>query len=582
MVDFAEVWCCDTEFAIRDDGRPDVACLVAIEAKSGRAIRLGQSALRRLPAAPFDTGPQALFVSYSAPAELGCFLQLGWPFPLNILDLYVEYRCVRNIGDGKGKRGLIDALMHYGLAHLDPDVKAGMRQLAMRGGPWTVQEEGELLDYCESDVRALLALLPAMAPDMRHISIEEALFRGRYMAAVARINRFGIPIDRQRYQAVRENREAIIRSTVTTAEAAGSYGVYDGTHFRMERFREWVEKHGIRWPMTPSGERLSTSDETFRDMAALHPEVAPLRECRRTLEVLNSFALDLGSDDRARYFLGPFGSITGRNIPKAAQFVFSMPKWLRCLIRAPESHGVAYIDWSAQEYAIAAALSGDEKMIEAYRSGDPYIAFAIDAGFAPPDATKHSHPRVRGMCKVCVLGIGYGQGAQGLAQQAGISLSRAEALLRGHRAAYPMFYTWRQRQVNGLARAGEYRALLGWRWSTEKARNPRTVMNFPMQANGAEMMRVAAIAATEAGIEVCAPVHDAFLVCAPSGRLEADIARTQEIMRAAAEQLLGFAIRADCEIKAHFPEHFVPKESEAIDNWQAVCRELTKLGCAAD
>ena len=35
-------------------------------------------------------------------------------------------------------------------------------------------------------------------------------------------------------------------------------------------------------------------------------------------------------------------------------------------------------------------------------------------------------------------------------------------------------------------------------------------MNFPMQAGGAEMMRIAAIAATEAGIEVCCPVHDAF------------------------------------------------------------------------
>jgi hypothetical protein len=40
-------------------------------------------------------------------------------------------------------------------------------------------------------------------------------------------------------------------------------------------------------------------------------------------------------------------------------------------------------------------------------------------------------------------------------------------------------------------------------------------MNWPMQANGAEMMRIAAMAATEAGIEVCAPVHDAFLIAAP-------------------------------------------------------------------
>jgi len=181
-----------------------------------------------------------------------------------------------------------------------------------------------------------------------------------------------------------------------------------------------------------------------------------------------------------------------------------------------------------------------------------------------------------------VLGIGYGQGAQGLAHQAGISLHRAEALLRGHRAAYPVFYTWRQRQVNGLARAAEYRALLGWRWSTEKACNPRTVMNFPMQANGAEMMRVAAIAATEAGLEVCAPIHDAFLICAPNDRLEADIDRMQVIMQTAAEQLLGFPIRADCEIKAHFPDHFMPKEPEAIHNWQAVCRELTRLGCGAN
>jgi DNA polymerase-1 len=34
------------------------------------------------------------------------------------------------------------------------------------------------------------------------------------------------------------------------------------------------------------------------------------------------------------------------------------------------------------------------------------------------------------------------------------------------------------------------------------------------------MMRLAAIAATEVGIEVCAPVHDAFLIAAPLERLD--------------------------------------------------------------
>ena len=37
------------------------------------------------------------------------------------------------------------------------------------------------------------------------------------------------------------------------------------------------------------------------------------------------------------------------------------------------------------------------------------------------------------------------------------------------------------------------------------------------------MMRVAAIGAMRAGIEVCAPVHDAFLITAPPERLEHDV-----------------------------------------------------------
>ena len=59
------------------------------------------------------------------------------------------------------------------------------------------------------------------------------------------------------------------------------------------------------------------------------------------------------------------------------------------------------------------------------------------------------------------------------------------------------------------------RTVFGWRHQVRAGANARALMNFPMQANGAEMMRVAAIAATEAGIEVCAPVHDAFLIQAP-------------------------------------------------------------------
>src|SRR5215510_11422563 len=42
-----------------------------------------------------------------------------------------------------------------------------------------------------------------------------------------------------------------------------------------------------------------------------------------------------------------------------------------------------------------------------------------------------------------------------------------------------------------------------------------TVRNFPAQAHGSEMLRMALSFAVEAGVEVCAPLHDAFLIQAP-------------------------------------------------------------------
>ena len=63
--------------------------------------------------------------------------------------------------------------------------------------------------------------------------------------------------------------------------------------------------------------------------------------------------------------------------------------------------------------------------------------------------------------------------------------------------------------------------------------NDRSLRNFPMQGNGAEMLRLACCPATERGIEVCAPVHDAVLICAPLDRLDTDVARMKDAMREA-------------------------------------------------
>ena len=62
------------------------------------------------------------------------------------------------------------------------------------------------------------------------------------------------------------------------------------------------------------------------------------------------------------------------------------------------------------------------------------------------------------------------------------------------------------------------------------------------------MLRLACCLGTERGIEICAPVHDAVLICAPLDRLEADVARMQEAMCEASRIVLdGFELGTDAD-----------------------------------
>jgi hypothetical protein len=49
------------------------------------------------------------------------------------------------------------------------------------------------------------------------------------------------------------------------------------------------------------------------------------------------------------------------------------------MVFPPDKIGV-YLDWRTQEVAVAAALSDDQALIEAYRGGDIYYTLALDAG----------------------------------------------------------------------------------------------------------------------------------------------------------------------------------------------------------
>lgn len=559
---FEEVWLVDFEFSAPDGEQPTPVCMVAREFFSNRIIRVFADELQMMTRPPFRTDDATLLVAFFASAELGCFKVLDWPIPKRILDLWAEQRCLTNGLSGIGGK-LLHTLVFYGLDTISAAEKEEMRELAMRGGPYTPPERAALLDYCQTDVDALAGLLPKMLP---RIDLPRALFRGRYMAAVASMEHTGVPIDSETLGHLRGSWDDIKDQLIR--EVDQDYGVYEGHTFKQDLFDQWLVRQRIPWPKTETG-RLALDQDTFRQQARRFPQVSALRELRHSLSSLNLEKLAVGMDGRNRCLLSPFRSLTGRNQPSNNRFVFGPSVWLRGLIKPAENRALAYVDWSQQELGIAAALSGDEAMMLAYRSGDPYLEFAKQAGAVPPDATKETHPEERNRFKICSLGVQYGMQAQGLAQSLGGQLATARNLLRMHHETYRTFWRWSQLQTDKAMIQGWIQTVFGWRYRTSDISNPRSLANFPTQANGAEMMRLACCLATEAGIQVCAPVHDAILVEGPLDGIDEVVRQTQEIMAAASSVVLrSLELTTDAEV-VRWPDRYMD-EGRGRTMWDRV------------
>jgi hypothetical protein len=369
------------------------------------------------------------------------------------------------------------------------------------------------------------------------------------------------------------------------AELDAPYGVFEGTTFKKEKFADWLIANDMPWPRLASGD-LELEDNTFRDMANAFPAIAELRVLRSSLGKMRLFdRFAIGPDGRNRTAIMPFSAKTGRNQPSNAKFIFGASRWVRRLIKPQAGMAVAYIDYGQQEFGIAAALSGDEAMGDAYRSGDPYLAFGKQAGAIPPEGTKATHAAQRALFKACVLAVQYGMGAESLSYRIGQPVEMAKRLLRLHRQTYPRFWNWSDAAVDRAMLFGQLETVFGWpihvgpSADPAKGANTRSLANFPCQAHGAEMLRLACCMLVEAGVGVCAPIHDAVLIEATAATIDAEVDRARRIMGEASRIVLGgFEIGTDATI-VRYPDRYGDEEGEAF--WNTVMRLAGPLPAGA-
>ena len=157
----------------------------------------------------------------------------------------------------------------------------------------------------------------------------------------------------------------------------------------------------------------------------------------------------------------------------------------------------------------------------------------------------------------------------------------ARELLKMHRRTYSRFWEWSDGVLDHALTRRKLWTVFGWMLHVEDRPNGRSLRNFPMQANGAEMLRLACCMGTEAGIKIVAPVHDAVLIEAPLDQLEAQTDRMQALMRQASAELLGgFELRSDAKLVLA-PERFCDERGTVMwDIVQELLHEMEEEGTA--
>src|SRR5262245_2492015 len=211
---FSEIWAVDTEYypgkGLANGGREGDPitphCLVALEMRSGRVLRIHPDEFGPFPPYRLDAG--ALFIAYNNAAEYGVHIRNKWGRPACAIDAYVEFRHYVNdarikSGDRpKGFYSLDGALQFFCEDGIDAARKTEMRDRILQGPPFSAADTKESVLYCEDDTRALARGVEHIVPTIR--SLPHAMMRAQFQWCGALHEQRGIPVNLPKLERLRD------------------------------------------------------------------------------------------------------------------------------------------------------------------------------------------------------------------------------------------------------------------------------------------------------------------------------------------------------------------------------------------
>ena len=449
-------------------------------------------------------------------------------------------------------------------------------------GDWTGTLRPEQVAYAARDAWTMVPLADAMwhgADGRKGIAAEGlarvAALEDACVPAVADMEYDGIMFDLPYWTALTEEIRA--EAQEAKSEALRFFGPALGARGRVARHRDiFGEVAAAAEPLNLDSpaqvlaalralglEVASTAEGALKPLAADNPVVAALLRYKKQSKLLSGFAEALPKHVHpvtgrihARYHqlcangVGRFSASAPnlQQIPHDARF--------RRAFVAGEGRCLVVADYSQVELRIMAELSGDKRMLEAYRNGEDLhrLTASLVAGVPLDQVTKAQ----RQMAKAVNFGLCYGMSANGLRSYAqnsyGVSMPQeeAEVFRRRYFEAYSGVAAYHRKQDWEARRARETRTLLGRcrRWADTNMGLPE-LANSPDQGSAADLMKQAMVRirgrAVRGGWSLVNIIHDEGVFEVPTGDAEAAAACIKAEMESAGGDL-GLKVPIEAEV----------------------------------
>ena len=330
--------------------------------------------------------------------------------------------------------------------------------------------------------------------------------------------------------------------------------------------------------MLPSGKKTktgwSTNADVLEKLRGKHPIVQDVLDYRMLTKLKSTYADGLlkvtEPDGRIRTSFQMTVTATGRlsstepnlqNIPVRRE----LGAQIRRMFVAPEGKKLVDADYSQIELRLLAHISGDEHMLEAFRSGEDIHAVTASQVFGVPLGEVTGLQRSR--AKAVNFGIVYGISAWSLAQDIGVSQAEAKAYIEAYLEKYSGVRDYMKHIVEKAREAGYVETLFGRRRYLPELKNQnhavrsfgeRVALNMPIQGTAADIIKLAMVRVharlKSEGLSsrLILQVHDELIAECPEAEAQRVAALVEEEMENAVS--LSVPLTAEAHIGSSWAE----------------------------